>query len=146
MIYLIAVVIFLLDQLLKWVVRTHMHLWESIPVWPHVLYLNYIRNNGGAFSIFPNQQWLFVLVALVVVIAVVVIERRTRLGSVGRLGFALVLGGALGNMADRVISGSVVDYVYFKIINFPVFNLADVAIDLGVFLLVIRSFQTSNRK
>lgn len=142
MIYLIALLVFLLDQLLKWVVRTHMALGESIAVWPHVLYWDYIRNNGGAFSIFPNQRWLFVLIAAVVVVVIVFVERRTKLGLVGKFGFGLILGGALGNMCDRLLTGTVVDYVYFKIINFAIFNLADVAIDVGVLLLVIRSFQT----
>jgi signal peptidase II len=58
---------------------------------------------------------------------------------------ALLLGGALGNLADRVVSGTVVDYVYIKVINFPVFNLADVAIDVGVLMLLLNTLRAHDK-
>lgn len=144
--YGIAIVVFALDQWVKWLVRTHMVLGQGIGVWPPVLYLDYIRNPGGAFGILPNHRWLFVLVAVVVIAVVVWIERRWHPDWVGRIGLGLLLGGALGNLADRVIAGTVVDYVYFKIINFPVFNLADVSIDVGILVLILRSLKPAARE
>jgi signal peptidase II len=139
-VYLIALVVFGIDQFIKWLVTAHMIVGESIPVFPPALYLTYIRNPGGAFSIFPNERWLFILVALIVIGAVIVVNRRWKPGFVGKLGLGLLLGGALGNMSDRLFHKTVVDYVYFKSINFAIFNAADVAIDIGVILLVLYTF------
>ncbi|MCL6445505.1 MAG: signal peptidase II, partial [Alicyclobacillus sp.] len=76
MIYWIAAIVYGLDQWIKWLVRTHMALHQAIPVLPPVLYLDYIRNPGGAFGILPGARWLFVLVALLVIGAVVWTDRR----------------------------------------------------------------------
>lgn len=136
MVYLIALVVYGLDQWLKWIVRTHMVLGREVPIIKSVLYLDYIRNPGAAFGILPNARWLLILIALVVVAAVIYAHRRFNQSWLAKLGLAFVLGGALGNLTDRVLTGTVVDYVYFRIINFPIFNLADTAIDVGVILLL----------
>jgi signal peptidase II len=147
-VYVIALFTFGIDQFVKWVITTHMLIGESIPVFPPALYLAYIRNPGGAFSIFPNQRWLFILVALVVIGAVIVVNRKWKPALVGKIGLGLLLGGALGNLSDRLLHKTVVDYVYLKSINFAIFNAADVAIDVGVILLVLYTFlkdrQTKN--
>lgn len=140
MVYIIALVMFGIDQFFKWVVTAHMLIGESIPVFPPVLYITYIRNPGGAFSIFPNQRWLFILVALVVIGAVIFVNRKWQPSFMGKLGLGLLLGGALGNLSDRLFHKTVVDYVYLKSINFAIFNAADVAIDVGVILLVLYTF------
>ncbi len=145
MVYVIALLTCVIDQSLKWVIRTHLFVGQSVPVFPPALYLEYIRNPGGAFSIFPNQRWLFILVAAIVVCAVIVIQRRWRPRTLGAIGLGLLSGGALGNMADRLVSGTVVDYVYLKSINFAIFNAADVAIDVGVGLLILYSLQSDKR-
>lgn len=137
MVYLIAVLVWVVDQALKWLVRTHMTLDHMVPLLPPAFYLDYIRNPGAAFGILPNARWLFVLVALVVIAAVVVVNRRWRPSWSVQLGLGLVLGGAVGNLTDRVVAGSVVDYVYFKPINFPIFNFADACIDVGVAVLIL---------
>ncbi len=145
MVYAIAVIVFCIDQFLKWVIRTHMFIGESIPVFPPNLYITYIRNAGGAFSIFPNQRWLFILVAIIVISAVLVVNRKWKPSLMGKIGLGLLLGGALGNMSDRLFMKTVVDYVYLKSIHFAIFNAADVAIDAGVILLIFYSFW-SDRK
>lgn len=139
MTYLVAVAVLAADQILKWLVRSHMIQQQLVPVFPPALYLDYIRNPGGAFGIFPHARWLFVLVAIAVIAAVVYVQRRFRLTLWSRLALGLVLGGALGNLVDRMWTGLVVDYVYFRPINFPVFNLADVCIDVGIGLLILGS-------
>lgn len=139
MLYVIAIVVLAVDQTLKWLVRTHMTVGHSFPIWNHVLYIDSVRNAGGAFSILEGAQWLFILVAVVVIVVVIRIDRKYQPLLWTKIGLALVLGGAIGNLTDRILYGSVVDYVYFKVINFPVFNAADVAITIGVPLLLIRS-------
>lgn len=146
MVYLIALLVYGMDQWLKWVVRTHMVLGNEVQVIKSVLYLDYIRNPGAAFSILPNARWLLILIALLVMVGVIYAERRLRHSWLAKFGLALVLGGLLGNLTDRVLSGTVVDYVYFKIINFPIFNLADVAIDVGVGLLLLFSLRNDRPK
>lgn len=146
MLYVIAVIAYAIDQILKWVVRTHMTVGQLIPIFPPYVDLDYIRNPGGAFGILPHQRWLFILVAVVVVVAVVILQIKWRPKRLVQVGLGLVLAGAIGNMTDRVIWGRVVDYVYLQFINFPVFNFADVCIDAGVILLLIQSFRTDSAK
>lgn len=145
MLYLVAIIICALDQLLKWLIRAKLADGQGVTVIPGVLQIYHIQNTGGAFSILPNQIWLFVLVALVVIVAVIVISRKIHANTLTKIGLGLLLGGAIGNMTDRVLIHSVTDYVYFSIIHFPIFNLADASIDVGVLLLLIQSFRSSSR-
>lgn len=145
MMYVVAVVVYALDQILKAIVRTNMHIGESFPVLSPIVVIEYIRNPGGAFSILPNSRWLFVVVAIAVTIVVIVARYRWNPSVVGRLGLGFLLAGALGNMTDRVISGTVVDYIYFKFINFPIFNLADMAVDAGIILILIETFRKDRK-
>lgn len=137
MLYVVAALLFAVDQLIKWVVVHHLIPMELVPVLPPVLYFDFIRNPGGAFGILPGARSILVIVALVVILAVVYIDRKYKPGRWNRVAMGLLLGGALGNLSDRLFAGTVVDYVYFKIINFPIFNLADVSIDAGVVMLLI---------
>lgn len=140
--YIVAAVIYVLDQLAKWLIRANLPVFHEVTIIPGVVEFLHIQNTGGAFSIFPNQIWLFVLVAVVVVVAVVFIERKYRPSILAQVGLGLLLGGAVGNMTDRIIQHSVTDYVYFSIVHFAIFNLADAAIDVGVLLLLINSFRS----
>ncbi|MFB5191579.1 signal peptidase II [Alicyclobacillus fastidiosus] len=142
MLYIVAAVIYVLDQLVKWLIRANLPVFHEVTIIPGVVEFLHIQNTGGAFSIFPNQIWLFVLVAVVVVVAVVFIERKYRPSILAQVGLGLLLGGAVGNMTDRIIQHSVTDYVYFSIVHFAIFNLADAAIDVGVLLLLINSFRS----
>ncbi|RIV28232.1 signal peptidase II [Alicyclobacillaceae bacterium I2511] len=139
-VYWVAVVIYLLDQGIEWVIRTHMTLHQAIPVIPGILEIDYILNPGAAWGILPGARWFLVLMAVAVIGVVLFIERRKHLNAWFRLGLGLVLGGALGNLTDRVLTGRVVDYVYVQAIHFPVFNLADASIDVGVIAILIGSW------
>lgn len=114
---------------------------EAVPVIPHGIYIFYTENPGGAFSVLPHATWLFIAVAIIVVAAGVFAHVRFRPGIFSTLALGLVMGGALGNMFDRAVSGVVTDYVYLRFINFPVFNLADACIDVGIAIWLIRSFR-----
>lgn len=142
MVYWVAVVVYALDQVVKSWVRGHMIPGDAVPVWPPVLYWDYVRNPGGAFSILPNQRWLFIVVAVVVAVCIIYIQRRYRPTRWTQIGMGLLLAGALGNLTDRMLFGTVVDYVYVQIIHFPVFNIADAAIDVGLAMLIISSFRS----
>ncbi|MBX6352205.1 MAG: signal peptidase II [Thermoflavifilum sp.] len=135
-VYLCAAIVYAADQWIKWVVRSHLALGQIIPIAPPYVVLTYIRNPGAAWGVLPGARGFLVLVALVVAAIVVFVERTRHPGRTMQVALGLVLGGALGNLTDRILHGTVVDYVYLAFIHFPVFNLADVAIDAGAILLL----------
>lgn len=140
--YIIAVAVYVADQLLKWLVRTHLLVGQSAVIVPHVIGLLYIRNPGAAWSMFSNGRWVLSAIDLLVAIAVVYIKQKYKPTRLASLGMALLLAGALGNCTDRVIYGTVTDYLQFLFIQFPIFNLADMSIDAGVILLLWNGFRS----
>lgn len=127
---LLVLFIILLDQLIKYLVSTNMFLGQSIPVLPQIFHLTYIQNPGAAFGILENQRYLFILIAAVLIIAVIYFYKKIiQLSKLFQVGIALLFGGAIGNMIDRIFIGRVIDYMDFRI--WPVFNLADIAIVSG---------------
>lgn len=144
--YLYALAVIALDQLTKYIVVKNMELGETIPLIENVFQLTSHRNMGAAFGILQNQRLLFILITVVVVVGIVISLYR-----VGRsqprisLGLSLVLGGAIGNFIDRATTGQVVDFLDFVLIHFPIFNIADAAITIGVAILLLDIFFDSRR-
>ncbi|KYQ86973.1 MULTISPECIES: signal peptidase II [Thermoactinomyces] len=142
--YLIALLILLSDQTTKWLVEHKMNLYESIPVIDGFFYLTSHRNRGAAFGILQDKIWLFVSITLIVIGFVVYYlwlvkdEKNPWMPTA----FSLILGGAAGNLIDRIRLGEVVDFLHFQFgaYQFPIFNLADSSIVVGVFLLVVLTF------
>lgn len=131
----VAVAVFLADRLVQAWVTAHMVLGGSIPVVGRLLSLTLLENRGAAFSLFPGADWLFIGVAgLVLVGGLGLVFRRPRLSSWIGLATGLVMGGAAGNLFDRLVSGRVVDYIHVE--GFAVFNLADSAIVVGMAILL----------
>ena len=142
----IAILAIVIDQLTKWMASTHLVLHEQNPVMPS-FNLTLMHNYGAAFSFLSNaggwQRWFFTVVA--VVISVVLIVWITRLKSTERwlgVSLALVLGGAIGNLIDRLAYGYVVDFIqwYYSSFYWPAFNIADSAIFVGAAMLLLSSF------
>ncbi|MDQ3702762.1 MAG: signal peptidase II [Chloroflexota bacterium] len=138
----VAAVTLAADQATKSIVQATMQLGEVIPVIPPVLDLHYITNSGVAFGLFPRFGDVFIPIALVIMTIIVAYYRSLRHRRLWlRTALALQLGGALGNLIDRLRYGAVVDFVEFHIdaINFhwPVFNVADSAIVVGVGILLV---------
>ena len=138
--------VLILDQLSKHLVSTHMQLYRSIPLIPDWLDLTYTLNPGAAFSLFATMPAGFrriFFIALsgvaIVVLTVLITRRATPLSSA--LAFALILGGTLGNLYDRLARGVVIDFIYFhhESFSYPVFNIADSAITTGVAIVVLFS-------
>jgi signal peptidase II len=139
--YLItAFSILLLDQWTKWLVVHNMSLYESIPVINNFFYITSHRNRGAAFGILQNKQWLFILITVVVIAFVLYYLWQLKHDRpMMSYAFSLILGGAFGNLIDRVENGEVVDFLHFQFgsYQFPIFNCADSAIVVGVIVLVI---------
>ncbi|MEC4814495.1 MAG: signal peptidase II [Scytonema sp. PMC 1069.18] len=148
--WIVAFVAFILDQLTKyWIVQTF-SLGQTQAFIPGVFHFTYVTNTGAAFSLFPGEvEWLRWLSLGVSLALIAIAWFGPVLNFWDKLGYGLILGGAIGNGIDRFILGYVVDFLDFRLINFPVFNLADVSINIGIICLLVSTFQktpTSNHR
>jgi signal peptidase II len=141
----IPLVIVAADQLTKYLVRQSLAIHESVGVLPGFLDFTHVRNTGAAFGMlddmdFPYKTAIVGVVASAALVAVAFYSRTLAQGQlIARIGLALIVGGAAGNLIDRLTVGSVVDFVdvYFRDWHFWVFNVADSAITVGVTLMII---------
>ncbi|WP_124727692.1 signal peptidase II [Staphylospora marina] len=143
-----ALCILLLDQWTKWLVVHNMKLYESIPVVDGFFFITSHRNRGAAFGILQNQQWLFVSVTIVVIIVIMYyLWQLKNTQPWMSFAFSLVLGGAFGNLVDRIRIGEVVDFLHFQFgsYHFPIFNVADSAIVVGVVILMLITLFTPSQ-
>nr|WP_205762646.1 signal peptidase II [Aneurinibacillus aneurinilyticus] len=136
--YVLALLVFFADRIAKWLVVTYMEFGQSIPLWEGVFHLTSHRNRGAAFGILENQRGFFIVITIAIIVGIIWYLRKAHKESkLVSLALALILGGAIGNFYDRVLTGEVVDFLDFTLINFPIFNIADSAIVIGVSLFVI---------
>ena len=127
----IAFVVIILDQFTKYLIKTSMYPRESIPVIENIFHITFIKNSGAAFGIFQGQIiFLIVMTILIIFLLVGVYWKLARQNTILTIGLALQLGGAIGNLADRIRFSYVVDFFDFRV--WPVFNIADIAIVIGV--------------
>lgn len=135
----LSVFILILDQVSKSILETVIGFQKSIIVVKNFFYLHIVHNAGGAWSIFDNHSWIFIVVSFLAIIVLLKFMFNFKKNKRNNLAFGLLFGGIVSNLADRIFLGYVRDFLDFQIFSydFPVFNLADVAIVLGVFLLMI---------
>lgn len=133
--FVLPLTVVILDQFSKYIVVENMALGESIPIVEEVFHLTYILNPGAAFGMFAHNRLFFIAIA-VVVIGIIIWARKEILASPWEVkaGCGLFLGGAIGNLIDRARQGLVIDFFDFRI--WPVFNIADIAICIGVGLII----------
>lgn len=139
MLYIVLfVLLVVLDQVVKFLVRANIPLGESIPFLPHIMDLTYVRNTGAAFSLLREHTWLLTLLSAVLVVLVAgLVAKRVFAGRLGVLAATLVLAGGVGNLIDRVLFGYVTDMFQTTFVKFAVFNVADACLTVGVALLVV---------
>lgn len=131
----LAVMVAALDQVTKAYLKATMLPGSSVPVIPGIFHLTYVLNPGAAFGILEHQTWFFVAVAFGLFAAILFFYPRIPPGyGLLRVGIGLQVGGAVGNVVDRLQTGYVVDFFDFRV--WPVFNVADIAIVVGVGLIV----------
>jgi signal peptidase II len=146
--YLIVLVVFCSDQVSKlWVQRTLIFSGPSRPVLGNAFLLTLTQNTGGAWGLLPRGNMLFIAFAMLAVVALLLAYHNMRSVDlfVGTA-FALALGGALGNLLDRLRYGYVVDFFEARIIHWPIFNVADSAITLGIVLLLIHFARSAHEE
>ncbi len=139
MILILSLIFLIIDQISKILVVKFLDL-NSVTVIKNFFYLTYTNNTGAAFSILTDKRIFLVLVGIIIIILLIYYLKKHQIkNTINKIAFALVIGGSLGNLIDRIIRGSVVDFIDIKIFsyNFPIFNLADTFITIGVLLLLI---------
>lgn len=143
--FVLPLAVVILDQFSKFIVVENMALGESIPIIEEVFHLTYILNPGAAFGMFAHNRLFFIAIA-VIVIGIIIWARREILASQWEVkaGCGLFLGGAIGNLIDRARQGLVIDFFDFRI--WPVFNIADIAICIGVGLIIWNLLKTELKR
>lgn len=139
MTYIIAILVIIFDILSKNFIEGHESL-HSFEVIKNFFNITYVKNTGMAWSLFSNQTLLLTIVSVVVVIFIIYYIQTNKLNTMYKIIYGLILGGALGNLYDRIMFQYVRDFLDFYIFgyNFPVFNIADSALTIGIFLLLIQ--------
>lgn len=143
--FLIAALVIVLDRATKWTVAKNISLHDSIQVIPGFFRLTHVENRGAAFGIFADSpsEWKIAALVLFSIMALAIVSvllwRNSHAMQTTGIGLALILGGAVGNLWDRLLSGRVVDFLLFYVgqYQWPAFNVADSAIVIGAGLLVI---------
>jgi signal peptidase II len=138
-----AIFALVLDFWSKWWVKAHLKLGQAVDVLPGWFHFEHVQNPGAAWGLFSGRKWL--LVSFTVVVTLLVIASAKEVSSKGKLsalGFGFILGGALGNLFDRLSQGYVTDFIDLDtpirwLQTFPVFNIADSALTVGVILLLL---------
>ena len=140
LIYTLGMFFMLLDQLIKLLITKYMSLHQEITLIPNFFSLYYLKNTGAAFSMFGNKTLFLIIISLICLVVLKnYIKKLNRVTPLTIISLGMMLGGIVGNLFDRIIYGAVIDYLSIIIFNysFPVFNLADIGITVGAFLLII---------
>lgn len=143
-IYKITCVVLLLDQFIKFMINKFMDLNTSIKVIPNFFKIYYVRNSGAAFSILENNTILIVIISIIFIVLLdYYIRKEKNFTKLSIISLGMIMGGIFGNLMDRIIYHSVIDYLSFG--SFPIFNLADIFICVGVGILIISEIRSKNK-
>ncbi len=144
---IISIILLCIDQISKLLVVNLLTKTDSITIIKNFFYLTYINNDGAAFSILVGKRIFLILIAVLVIVMLIrYIKKNNIQNKLELVSLALIIGGSLGNLMDRVVRGYVIDFLDFKLFNynFPIFNLADTFIVIGVFLLLLKEIRKEN--
>ncbi|HKV53919.1 MAG TPA: signal peptidase II [Candidatus Binataceae bacterium] len=151
MLALVTVPVVALDQVTKAYIAAHFHLYQTFTLVPNWLDLTYTLNPGAAFSLFATlpaaiRGTLFIVLSIAAAIVLLALLARRSTSVSSAIAFALILGGTIGNLIDRVVRGKVIDFIYFHHdrFSYPVFNAADSAITIGVAIILIFGLLTDS--
>jgi signal peptidase II len=138
-IIIISIIILIIDQISKIIISTFIPLNNSLNVIKNFFKLTYVNNEGAAFSILTNQRILLIMISFLALAFIIKNLKEFKVNPRNNIAFGLLIGGICGNLIDRLFLGYVRDFLDFKIFNynFPVFNISDSAIFIGVVLIII---------
>ena len=127
-----------LDQLTKWLTVVNLAEYESFPVWQDVFHFTYVKNTGMAFGMLKDHRWVFMVFSTIAIVALIVYLFRFRPESRWmQISMAMIIGGGIGNMIDRIFLGYVIDFIDVTLINFAVFNVADSFVCVGAGIMIV---------
>ena len=136
----IAVLLVLADRALKIYAVTRLKEHPSISLINGILELTYLENTGAAFGLLKGQKYFFILVGTVIFLSIVYLifkMPRKKKFDAAHIALSLIAAGAVGNMTDRILYDYVIDYIYFSVIRFPIFNVADIYVTVATIMLII---------
>lgn len=136
--YLLSFIIVLIDQVSKYLTQAYVDIGQQIEWIPGLLSITHIHNTGAAWSILEGQMWFFYIITVIVAVMIIYYMQQMKNEPLLKTGLAFILGGALGNFIDRLLHQYVIDMIQLDFIDFPIFNLADTALTIGVILLFIQ--------
>jgi len=141
-------ILILIDQLIKFIVKSNISLNTENYLIPKFLYFTNVKNTGGAFSILNNNPILLGVIGICVLILIYYYLKDKKITFLETIVYSLLIGGIIGNIIDRIILNYVVDYIGVMIFSysFPVFNFADICIVISIFILIILEFRGDNNE
>ena len=143
----LTVAFLVIDIISKLIVSNLMNVNDSIMIIKDFFYITYVRNTGAAWSIFAGETWLLIIVSLIIISFIILyIYKNKPKCMLEKIGYSMVLGGALGNFLDRIVYGYVIDFFDFYIFgyDYPIFNLADSFILIGVVILIVCTWRCND--
>lgn len=147
MIIIFTVIFLVIDIVSKLLISNLMYVGQSFQIVKSFFNITYVKNTGAAWSILSGRTWLLILVSLVIISFIIFyIFKNKPKSKLEKISYSMVLGGAIGNLLDRIIYGYVVDFLDFNIFgyDYPIFNLADSFILVGVIILVIYTWRCND--
>lgn len=145
----ISLLTFVLDVVIKLIITNNLSYNQSVVVINNFFNITLVKNTGGAFSLFSGKVFYLIIISVFILFMIIYYIYKNKINdNLTLIGFALLLGGAMGNLFDRIYYGYVVDYLDFKFLgmNFPIFNMADVCIVVSCLLLFFLGVFYDNRK
>lgn len=142
--FILAAIVLILDQVSKFIICRTMLPGESSPVIENIFHLTHVQNKGAAFGLFPNQTLFFISITLLTILPILFFHQRlAKKGGSLSWALGLILGGALGNLIDRIRLKAVIDFLDFSLKghHWPSFNIADSAITIGAVILLFSIFR-----
>lgn len=146
---LVAFLIIVIDQVTKWIIASSMKIGDSYEVIPNFLNITSHRNNGAAWGILSGKMFFFYIITVIILIVLVLFFiKEAQYNLFMQLAISLLFAGALGNFIDRLFNGEVVDFIDTNIFgyDFPIFNVADSSLTIGVILVIIGLLKDTTNK
>lgn len=140
MIILISFIVIIIDFITKLIISNNLVMNSSVEIIPNFFSLTYTHNYGGAWSIFNNNTLAITIISFIVIMGIIYYLLKNKVTKkIEVIGYSLLLGGAIGNLIDRIVYGYVIDFLDFYIFkyDFPIFNVADIGIVVGIILLLV---------
>ena len=143
-IFYLSSIFLIIDIIIKLIIKNTLITYQSIKIINNFFYITYVKNTGAAWSILSGKQLFLILFSLIVIISLMIyLIKKKEYSKLEIIGYSLLISGSVGNLIDRVVYGYVIDYLDFYIFNynFPIFNIADTCIVIGIMVLFIDTWR-----